>query len=624
MLHWLFGRLEKMTRKVIRVDEWLPTRGSTVIVLAALAVCIPIMVVVLLALTGETWFPAGDMAQAELHMRGFFSHPPLVGAAGRIVSDDGVQGSHPGPSLWVAMLPVYLLGGRTSSALMGAVVSVHVTSVLAILWLSYRRAGRAFVAMMAVALMIIIRSSGPDFIVEPWNPWLAVLPFAVFVFLVAEVVLPTSSSWQRHRHFVLGACVLVGSHCIQSHAGYVVIVVGGLALALGAMVWSEPRSGRLKVMCQAVPTAGGVGLVMWLPPIVDQLRREPGNFEILWQHFASPSEPAMSLTRAGGEIASQMNLIGPWLTGPDSTSPALGWARYPGFVAFSVLIVLCWRMARSRQWTDLSSLLQVSSALMVIGSIAISRIFGPFFEYTIRWMWILVAIVVSVCAVIMWRFSAEILNRQRCFWVAIGVSLSSVLIVSSAIQLGERFTLPGPTDSRITSELHQQLVVSLDPTGRYLVRFYDPYTLNATGFGVTLALERSGFDVGVDPIFAAAALPHRTRLESSSDLVLWVVVGPAIARATSDPDLNLEALFDPRSPEEQASGKRLLDDIARGLEEANRGELLPSLEAPGASLLFAEPPLPDDVAALVRELILLGQPVAVFSMPPGATPSSLQ
>lgn len=592
--------------------------------LAAVVVAIPILVVLLMALTGETWYPGGDMAQAELHMRGFFAHPPLVGAAGRIVSDTGIQGSHPGPSLWVAMLPVYLIGGRSSGALMAAVVSVHLISAVAILWLAHRRGGRALVAVMTAGLLVIVRSSGPDFVIEPWNPWLAVLPFAVFVFLVAEIVQPTSARWRDRRHWVVAAAVLVGSHCIQCHAGYVVIVAGGLALATVAAVWSERKSGRRGIAGRIALAGGATGMVMWLPPLLDQLRREPGNFEILWQHFASPSEPAMTLAQAGREIATQVNLIGPWLTGPHGGAPALGWARYVGCVALLALGVWCWRIARTRQWNDLSAVLVVCAVLILIGALAISRIFGPFFEYTIRWMWILVFMTVSVCVVILGRLSIEILSRHRHLWGTVFVALMTTLTVGTAVQLSDRFTLPGPTDSRITGALHGQLRESLDPSDRYLVRFYDPYTLNATGFGVTLALERSGFDVGVDPMFAAAALPHRTRLETASDTVLWVVVGPAITRATSDPDLRQVAYFDPRTAEEQANGTELLHDIARGLERAGRSDLLASLEAPGASLLFAEPPLPDDVAALVRQLVLLGQPVGVFAIPPGMTPTSLQ
>ncbi|MGA0879748.1 MAG: hypothetical protein ACO3SP_11580, partial [Ilumatobacteraceae bacterium] len=278
------------------------------------ATIVPALVALVILSSGDTWFPGGDMAQAELHMRGFFSHPPLVGAAGRIVSDTGVQGSHPGPSLWVAMLPVYLLGGRTSAALMTAVVSVHLVAIAGIIWLSSRRGGAALAWGSAVAVLLIVRSSGPDFLIEPWNPWLAILPFGVFVLLLAEVVDPTSIAWERRRSLVLAAALLVGSHCIQCHAGYALVVAAGLIGAVGIVVVSTDSNRRWRTGWRTISIASLVSLVIWLPPIVDQFRREPGNLEILWQHFGSPSEPTVAFSRAMREIATQMNLLGPWLT----------------------------------------------------------------------------------------------------------------------------------------------------------------------------------------------------------------------------------------------------------------------------------------------------------------------
>lgn len=593
--------------------------------LATLVVMVPAFAALGVALAGEQWYPAGDMAQAELHMRGFFAHPPLVGAAGRIVSDTGVQGSHPGPSLWVALLPVYVLGGRSSGALMAAVVSVHLAAVAASLGLAWRRGGRLLVWAVGVALILLMRSAGPDFIIEPWNPWLAVLPFAVFVLLVAEVVQPTSQSWLDRRHYIFAGAILVGSHCIQCHAGYVVIVAAGLLLALGAIVCSPVPGARLSGFGRALGGGAVAGFIIWLPPILDQLRRRPGNLEILWQHFGSPSEPAMPLSQAIREIATQVNVLGPWLTGPGSGSPSLTWARYLGCAALIALWAWSWMVSRRRQWFDLNVMLTVSASLIVVGALAISRIFGPFFEYTIRWMWVLVILSMVGCLVVAARvLGAHIDHRYRKNLQVVGGLMTLAVIVASSLQLANRLNLPGPTDSKITGALHSQLKEVLDPSHRYLIRFYDPYTLNATGFGLTLALERSGFDVGVDPVFAAAALPHRTRVSSDSDEILWVVVGPAISRAAKDANLRQVALFDPRTPTEQANGNGLLESIAIGLRNANREDLLPSLETPGASLLFAEPPLPVDIAELVRQLILLGQPVGVFSINPGLQPALLE
>ena len=204
------------------------------------------------------------------------------------------------------------------------------------------------------------------------------------------------------------------------------------------------------------------------------------------------------------------------------------------------------------------------------------------------------------------------------------MAVVGTLLVTSAVQAHQRVHLPGPTDSRIVGELIPQAMERLDHQSSYLLRMYDPYTLNATGFGSLLELERQGFDVGVEFFFAAAALPHRVRSELSVDEILWVVVGPAIARADLDQALTKIAHVDPRTAQEAILAEQLLNDIRDGLIAADRRELVPSLDTPGASLLFAEPALPAPIAEMVRQLILLGQPVAMYAVTPGTTVTSLQ
>lgn len=599
--------------------------SSDVVVVAALtlATIVPAVVAWAILARGATWFPAGDMAQAELHMRGFFAHPPLVGAAGRIVSDSGFQGSHPGPSLWVAMLPVYLLGGRTSAALMAAVVSVHLVASAGIMWLARRRGGTALAWGSAIAILLIVRSAGPDFLIEPWNPWLAILPFGVFVLLLAEVLDPTSAAWEHHRSLVMAAAILVGSHCIQCHAGYALVVLSGSIVALVAVIARTERVQRWRTGWRLLGASGMAGLVIWLPPILDQMRRRPGNLEILWQHFGSPSEPTMPLGRAAREIATQVNVLGPWLSGPGEGSPAQSWARYIGCLAFLALWAWSRFRARTRKWPHEHTLLTVGGAGILVGAISITRIFGPFYEYTIRWMWVLVALNVVTALLVLAKsidVSARTSPRSR-RWAAAVVIVGAM--TATTWQIAAAVKLPGATDSRITANLQRQLVGSLAPEDRYLIRFYDPYTLNATGFGVTLALERAGFDVGVDPAFAAAALPHRTRTARDVDQILWVVVGPAVDRARDDPALTEVAYYNPRTPDEQSRAERLLVEIADGLRRTGRGDLVSSLQSPGASLIFVEPPLDPDVAELVRQLIGMGQPVGVFKAPPGVNAASV-
>jgi hypothetical protein len=610
----------------------------TRLVMIALIIA-PIVVAVVTLILGDRWFPAGDMAQAELHMRGFFRHPPLVGAAGRIVSDSGFQGSHPGPSLWVAMLPVYLLGGRSSSALMAAAASVHILSVVWILYLARRRGGQVLMWSMAFGILAVIRSAGTDFMIEPWNPWLALLPFIVFMFLMFEIFDPrtmkreASSSRFGSNADVrnLALAIAVGSHCVQSHAGYALLVVPPLGLGLLFTIIRRSRDGEVvgmgtRVRNAFIPLAAAASttLMVWLAPFIDQVRRVPGNLTILIQHFGSPSEPTLGLRQSWDILSTQLNVFGPWLVGPaGTTSRILHWLGFSIFViVFSSAVVMSYRRGMRAHTKTLT----VLGGFVFLGIVSIMRIFGPYYEYTVRWLWMMTA---TICAVTVWTLMSIglkqwVRSEHRRAWSVVSLAALAAFSLLSVVQVVDRVKLPGPTDSRILSGLIDETSQELDRDKTYQVRFYDPYTLNATGFGLVLELERRGFDVKVDPQFAAAALPHRTATMQDTDGVLWVVVGPALERAKTDLRLSLVAEFNPRSDEQQRRALVLLRDVEEGLLAAGREDLVSSLESPGASILFTTPPLPEETADLVRELIGMGQPSGVFAMAVGDVAESLR
>lgn len=608
------------------------------LVLVTTAVVAPLVVAVVAALTKDRWFPAGDMAQAELHMRGFFDRPPLVGAAGRIVSNEGFQGSHPGPSLWVAMLPVYLLGGRSSGALMAAAASVHAVSIGAILALALRRGGRILLVFTALVLVAILRSSGTDFMIEPWNPWLALLPFALFLFLLFEMLDPPGDRGSdmgrttRHEMLVIGATIVVGSHCVQSHAGYALLVVPPIAVGITLVVVRKLRTLRLldgvgnnREVAKIIGFAAATTFVMWLPPVIDQIRRVPGNVSILIQHFGSPDEPTLGLPKTLDVLSSQFNLFGPWLLGPKAPDSHI--AQVFGCCLFLALFVAACVVSHRRGRPDQSRILVVLVGLALLAAVSLLRIFGPFYEYTVRWLWIMAGLCAATSAWILAEAIAERINvqgRSRLTWQSASAFALVCTIGMTSAQVVDRIRLPGATDSRILDGIIEDTTAALDKDKTYQIRFYDPYTLNATGFGLLLELERRGFDVKVDPEFAAAALPHRTAPMDRTDGVVWVVVGPTVELARLDPTLVELAYFNPRTVEEQRRSQQLLVEVERGLRAAGRDDLVESLTSPGASILFANPPLPEETAVLVRELIRMGQPTGIFAMPVGEVAQSLE
>jgi hypothetical protein len=579
-------------------------------------------VVALVALARPTWHPTGDMAQAELHVRGFWSHPPLVGAAGRIQNVDGVQGSHPGPALWLATWPVYAALGSGSLALMVSVAAVHLATLVMALWLAWRRGGPVFTIVLAACLTFVVRAGGPGVLTEPWNPWMGLLPFLVFV-LTAWCLL-------ERDLWAAPLAVVAGSYSIQAHVGYLLIVVGMLLAVTVVVLRGAWRDDRRRVAWW-FGWAALAGAVTWLPPLVDQVRRSPGNVSILIDNFRHPDGPYLGLGDVAEIVGVQFNLLGPWVFGPGRDS--FDAVANVGFVGLLVLWALAVRSARSRRATPELHFHALLGLAWLLAVVSIARIFGPFFEYTVRWLWLLAVLVITASVWTLLRSrrdpevtepeateqaSEEAMPARRA--IAGVVSIAVVVAFLASVQFASRAEPTGAIDSRIVGGLVPEVLDDLDESDHYLLRWWDPAVLGATGFGMVLELERRGFTVGVDPQFAAAALPHRVQPEASASAVLYLVLGEAsIERARRTPGLVELGGFEPRDAADRERSDELRVEIERQLTEAGQADRIALLDAyyGQAQLLFNEPAPPPGVRDLLAEYIDLRQPAVMFRAQPG-------
>jgi hypothetical protein len=584
-------------------------RAGAVVAGSAALVFVPV-VVALVAVARPTWYPTGDMAQAELHVRGFWSHPPLVGAAGRIQNADGVQGSHPGPALWLAMWPLYAALGSGSLALMISVATVHLATLVLVLWLAWRRGGPTFTVVLAGCLAFVVRAGGSGVFTEPWNPWMGLLPFLVFV--LALWCLLERDLWAA----VLA--VAAGSYCIQAHAGYLLIVGGMLVVVTGLVVrdvWrDELRHDRRRVAAWA-GWATLAGAAAWLPPLVDQVRRSPGNVSILADNFRHPDGPYLGFGDVAEIVVVQLNLFGPWVFGPGRDS--FGVVAAVGFVGVLALWALAVRSARSRGAAAEMRIHALLGVAWVLAVVSIARIFGPYFEYTVRWLWLLTVLVITASVWTLWRNRG--VSAERVMTIAV-VSVAIAVTAVATVQFGSRAEPTGAIDSRIVGGLVPEIIDDLDDSERYLLRWWDPAVLGATGFGTVLELERRGFTVGVDAQFAAAVLPHRVQPEATASAVLYLVLGEvSIERARRTPGLVELGGFEPRDAAEQERSAELRDEIERLLTDDGQADRVALLDAyyGQAQLLFNEPPPPPGVRDLLGEYIDLRQPAVMFRAQPG-------
>ncbi len=598
----LNANIEKL-RKVVDERRLLSAIALTVMVglPAIVALCSTI---------GVSWYLTGDVSHTELMLRAIPDHMPLIGVAARVGNDINNQGSTPGASMAYVLYPVYLLFFRSTFGVFVSVVFVHLAAIAATIALARRFGGTALGLIMAFALAVMVRALAPRFFLEPWNVWVPVFAFFVFLLLLWGLVLG--------RRRCLPWAVLVGTHCVQTHVSYVPLVFGSLVL-FGAYAWWDARRAGESIR-RPIIWSMAIGALMWLPPMIEQLRPGPGNLRRLWDEFGTTHADNVGLRAAVKAMMGELNLAGPFVTGP-------GKAPYDapnliGFLAFVLLCAIGVVVAVRRSDVVVKALQAVMSVVTVIGLIATSRVFGRFYDYVIRWMWAVAVMwfVVSVWSI--WRAMthSNIRVRQRLTGLFCGAFLA-VIVWGSVDSVGAR--PPYQNDSRLVAGLSSQLDGQLLESVDYLLRWHDPAALGGTGFGLLLEMEKQGDHLYVDHWAGAAARPYRVRDElspGSVDAVLWLVTGEQnIDRFSKRDDAEKLAEFDPRSPSEKIESDGLRTLIEQQMLELEHPEWITLLDSQYGHmqiLLFTD--IPDDLFAKVARYSEIRVPGAVFEVPVGA------
>ena len=584
---------------------------------ACIALALPLMVG-LIAVLNRSWHPTGDYAHTALAIRDVTSHPPLIGVAGRFGPFDN-QHAHLGPAMAYLLWPVTAILGGSGTALLIATTVLHLASLIAAVLISRRIGGTALALAIAASGLVLVDALGAQFFLTPWNPWMPVGAFFLFLVLIVGVVC-------GHLGYAPWA-VFVGTFCAQTHISYMILVHGLLGAATVFIAWRclHTRNSPLPWVQPALWSAL-VAVVMWLPPMYDQLRRTH-NLSWVVGRFAHPCDPrwwgtecatAVGLRAGAKALASELTLSGAWITGarhdPATTNPN------PLLVVLTVValggaITAAWRRRDRLSLT----LLGVAGVAVLLGLVSAARILGDFYDYVIRWTWPIAAIGAAAVMYSLWRAIplGDARHRAGRFVVALaiaGVSLSATVSASSVDP-------PYESDSRSVGALSAQVAQKLGPETKYLLRWHDPAGLGGIGFGLMLDLERKGFTVGTDSWTRYAVGQHRVIAENDAGAVLYIVVGePSINAFAARTDDELLANFDPRTPDDKIRSDAARSTIESSLLALGRTDLLERIDNQfgNAALIAAEAELPDELNVAISVYTDLRLPVALFQVPAGA------
>ena len=133
-------------------------------------------------------------------------------------------------------------------------------------------------------------------------------------------------------------------------------------------------------------------------------------------------------------------------------------------------------------------------------------------------------------------------------------------------------------------------------------------------YTLLLELEREGFDAGVDPGFAVSARPHRVvDAADATAIVVTYAVGPAIDDLRAVPG----AVESPGRADGGGAGQldRLRAEVVDDLEAHGLDELVPAVRAGDLLGPGTDERVPMSSIRLLRRMIELGAPTAVFVTP---------
>lgn len=592
----------------------------------AAVVAAPLLLAAILLAT-RPWAPVLDMAMTELRVRDVGTrHTPLIGLPGRIGTFPE-QGSHPGPLSFYLLAPFYRASGATAWGLELGSVAINTIAVTIFVWIGHRRAGLLGATALGAIAAIAVRGYGLNVLTHPWNPY-----FPVLIWLV---VLASAWSVLLRDHWMGVVAVVAASVAAQTHVSYLLNAIAMSVLVLAVMGWRLRQRDERAVVLKPFAVTLGVGAVLWVPPFIDQLFRDPGNISALVKHFASdPPEPAIGLGEGVRVFLRHLDAPSAFAdlvlhsnafihrSSLDHGRPLLG------LLVLALWVVAAIAAHRMRHRL-LDSLNVVITVALVTGFLSTVRIFGKVWYYLTLWAW---GTTLTIVLSIAWTGWSLLRRRGNAEDEPVdpraAVVLGAVTIaVCTAMSIGAAFVLDVPEPQlsdglrAVVPDTEAAIDAATEPAvgrdGRYIVRWNDAVLIGSQGYGLVNELERDGYHVGVQDQYRVPVTPQRVFPEGTYDAEIQFVSGQYIEQARKRDGFVEVASADLRSDAERARFAELRERVIARLGEVGRDDLIDGVDANlfGASL---DPDLPRDIVDDMSEMLLLGEPIAVFLAPAGS------
>lgn len=546
----------------------LDRRGRLIAVLVGALLLVPVATSVGRALAAD-WRPSNDDALIVLQARDVLStDPPLVGQPS--TADTYVEGNsarHPGPiEFYLLALPIRVLGHTLGTLLTAAALAG--TAVLLTAWIAFRRGGPAVGLGAAVLLALAMWSSGTAVLSDPISSNVGGYP------LIAAAALAWSLWCDDRRLWPLA--VAVWSFTIQQHLAVFglagTVAAWGVAGAAVTTLRHRAEVGRLAATARTAALAAVVGLVLWLPPLVDQIAGS-GNLHRMVAFSGADDRPTLGLgagLRAAGRAVGAppilvsrslaVDHVGGWDLIADLGGAAVGVAV--GLVAAlgaAALAVRAWRRDPAGTGPARLALLGTAAVVALAGVVTTANVPGSFEAPRInfyRWVW---PVSLAVWGAMAWT-AGEALARARrrrgdgpAWLPAAGVATAVVALAAVVVATSTRvdegdqrrdeqvFWFEAETEAAVRAAAPEGVPVRvlMDGVSAFI----------SQGPALSAALAEAGYEVRVEPRDAAGWGDRRAVAPApgEEETVVWVLSGAGGVPPLGEGDLVARGTL-PRHP----------------------------------------------------------------------------
>jgi hypothetical protein len=518
--------------------------------------------VVLLVVVGGDYHPASDHALTELQVRSVGQDDVLVGLYSRDTWN------HPGPALFWLLAPFYRLTGGMSVGVNVGALAINGASVAGMAVVARRRGGTGLLLVALLAAALVMRTLGAEFLHDPWNCYVTVLPYGLLLLLAW-------TAW-RGDLWALPAAAAVTAYLAHTHVGFAPLAAPLLAWAgLGALVSVVRRGERspggagVRPLAGAVLASLGVLALAAVPLVLDWRRPGASNLREIVDYFRHPDEPTAGLADGVRVMLGQWSGVPEWLTVKRpmtwlGESPHLSGVPIPWvLLVFAVATALL----RRRRVAGAVALSATVGLALVVGAVAVGRTIGPAFDYRLRWTFMPAMVGAVVIGWAGWRLAADRWpgTGERALR---GVALAALVVLGGVnVVTAATAGTPQDLDSEAVASITDQVLEGLpdEPEGTVEVRD----ALHAGAWyarGLVLQLERRGVDVGVPASVADEYGRHRVADPAEVGDVLVVVRDQWVDAVAERPGMRKVAEWWAVPPDEAAPLLAELDRLDAELE----------------------------------------------------------